>query len=308
MIIDQLIFGIQAPDLTLARRQDGVGEWQVARPTPGQQNRPWNLGSTGQLRINEWLARPTTGPDWIEVFNPQTRPVSIAGLGVSDDPMNPLKSTLPPLSFIGPRSFLVLQADEQTELRGRHLGFRLNRDGEWIGISDSAGSLIDSVEFGAQSADITEGSLPDGQRFTAFFPDRGSPERANLTDSDEDGLPDTWETQHRLDPRNRNDAAEDRDGDRMSNMDEFLAGLDPNDSSSVLAIMNVERIDAGFQIRLKRIPGRRILVQASTDPTAFTWQTVAEIFGETDSPPEGDLVMDSPLDADGPRFYRLVVE
>ena len=50
-------------------------------------------------------------------------------------------------------------------------------------------------------------------------------------DTDGDGLPDGWETDHRLDPLT-NDAADDPDGDGFSNAEEFAAGTDPQDPAS----------------------------------------------------------------------------
>ena len=47
------------------------------------------------------------------------------------------------------------------------------------------------------------------------------------SDDDNDGMPDTWESQHGLDPL-IDDAAEDSDGDGNSNLNEYLAGTDPN--------------------------------------------------------------------------------
>jgi hypothetical protein len=54
---------------------------------------------------------------------------------------------------------------------------------------------------------------------------------ANLTvlplDTDGDGIPDTWEASHGLDPANPADASEDRDGDGQSNLLEYALGTDP---------------------------------------------------------------------------------
>jgi pectate lyase len=44
-------------------------------------------------------------------------------------------------------------------------------------------------------------------------------------DSDHDGMPDAWETAHGLDPNDPSDGAKDRDGDRYTNVEEYLNGL-----------------------------------------------------------------------------------
>lgn len=52
---------------------------------------------------------------------------------------------------------------------------------------------------------------------------RGTP----YQDTDGDGLPDSWETTHGLDPRNPSDATADLNGDGYTNIEDFLNGLDP---------------------------------------------------------------------------------
>jgi len=47
-------------------------------------------------------------------------------------------------------------------------------------------------------------------------------------DTDGDGIPDDWETDHGLDPSDPADAAGDPDGDNLSNLDEFLGDTDPH--------------------------------------------------------------------------------
>jgi hypothetical protein len=46
-------------------------------------------------------------------------------------------------------------------------------------------------------------------------------------DSDGDGLPDAWETQHGLNPQDASDAMQDKDGDGYANIEEFLNGTHP---------------------------------------------------------------------------------
>jgi len=46
------------------------------------------------------------------------------------------------------------------------------------------------------------------------------------SDDDNDGMPDTWESQYGLDPL-IDDASEDSDGDGINNLNEYLAGTDP---------------------------------------------------------------------------------
>lgn len=62
--------------------------------------------------------------------------------------------------------------------------------------------------------------------------DMATPAGSNLNDSDGDGMHDSWEISHGLNP-NVNDAAADNDGDGYSNLTEYLAGSDPSTNGSV---------------------------------------------------------------------------
>ena len=47
-------------------------------------------------------------------------------------------------------------------------------------------------------------------------------------DSDNDGMPDEWETRHGLNPKDASDAATDLNGDGYTNIEDFINGLDPS--------------------------------------------------------------------------------
>jgi len=51
-------------------------------------------------------------------------------------------------------------------------------------------------------------------------------------DSDDDGLPDSWERDHGLDPLDPSDALVDLDGDGLTNLQEFLLGTDPRQADT----------------------------------------------------------------------------
>src|SRR5690606_19853377 len=48
------------------------------------------------------------------------------------------------------------------------------------------------------------------------------------TDDDGDGIPDAWEMQHGLDPRNADDALYDQDNDGLNNLEESSEGTNPH--------------------------------------------------------------------------------
>ncbi len=77
-------------------------------------------------------------------------------------------------------------------------------------------------------------------------------------DSDSDGLPDSWEIQHGLDPNDPNGvngAEGDPDGDGASNLLEYEAGLDPNDDTDVSS-GNTQNYDYDKNGQLKSSPER----------------------------------------------------
>jgi len=69
------------------------------------------------------------------------------------------------------------------------------------------------------------GHIIDSQADVGGWPEyRSAPPPA---DSDHDGMPDDWEKNHRLNPRQPLDGPEDADGDGYTNVEEFLNGTDP---------------------------------------------------------------------------------
>ena len=51
---------------------------------------------------------------------------------------------------------------------------------------------------------------------------KGTPGRAGEADTDRDGMPDSWETEHGLDPNDPEDRNDDPDMDGYTNLEEYL--------------------------------------------------------------------------------------
>jgi hypothetical protein len=100
-------------------------------------------------------------------------------------------------------------------------------------------------------------------------------QRVNLYpgDADNDGLPDTWEQRRGLNPA-VNDAAQDTDGDGMTNAQEFQADTDPRDGASrFLATPAPPPPGESFALAFTAAEGRSYAVQRSTD--LGSWTTLA---------------------------------
>lgn len=70
---------------------------------------------------------------------------------------------------------------------------------------------------------VTKGFITDPAQVGGYPKYEGRP----YEDSDHDGMPDSWETAHGLNPHDAADASADRNGDGYTNIEDFINGLDP---------------------------------------------------------------------------------
>ena len=134
------------------------------------------------LVINEFMAsndntiRDPQGQydDWIEIYNSGVDPVNIGGMFLTDNLSVPTKWRIPvnnpSLTTIPAGGYLLIWADEDSTDYGLHANFKLNADGEEIGLFDSNGTtLIDSIIFPEQTTDISYGRDPETNGERRFF-------------------------------------------------------------------------------------------------------------------------------------------
>jgi hypothetical protein len=180
-LLDSVAFGLQAGDFSIGRVPNGSPTWGLTVPTKGSGNFLAALGSPLNLKINEWMANPASGSDWLELCNPQANPVQLSDLVLSDNPTDRTQSRIPALSFIGAAAdrFQKFDADSSPSKGANHANFKLSTSGESITLFTSAGTVIDSVTFGAQQLDVSQGRYPDGSSTIMFFPGSDTPGKTN---------------------------------------------------------------------------------------------------------------------------------
>lgn len=102
--------------------------------------------------------------DWLELYNFGDEPVFLGDKYLSDKPNNPTKWPLPEIT-IAAGEFLLIWVDEDGPQGDLHTNFKLSADGEFIGLYDADANdnaLIDGLEFGEQTTDVSFGRLPNG--------------------------------------------------------------------------------------------------------------------------------------------------
>jgi hypothetical protein len=130
------------------------------------------------LVINEFMAsnnRSITDPqgqydNWIEIYNHGSYAIDIGGMYMTDNLSDSTKWRIPPATIISPGVYMLIWADKDVTDAGLHADFKLDSDGEEIGLFESDGiTLIDSVTFPSQTTDVSYGRYPDSADNWRFF-------------------------------------------------------------------------------------------------------------------------------------------
>lgn len=123
------------------------------------------------LVINEFVTANQAGPtdedgelsDWIEIYNPQDRPVSLAGWSLTDEPGQPDKWSFPDVT-LGSRAYLLVFASGKNRTGPQlHTNFKLNHTGEFLGLYNTLeGQFVDKISPGypRQFTDVAYGRYP----------------------------------------------------------------------------------------------------------------------------------------------------
>lgn len=137
-------------------------------------------GAPAAPQITEFMAANASGlrdedgdfSDWIEIHNPDSAPVSLAGYHLTDNPANPARWTFPAVT-LDPEAYLVVFASgkNRTDPAGRlHTDFRLSAGGEYLALVAPDGVTtitafapayppqFDNVSFGLGTVGLSGGA------------------------------------------------------------------------------------------------------------------------------------------------------
>jgi hypothetical protein len=124
----------------------------------------------GDLVINEFLASNDTVvadqdgefDDWIELYNKGNSTIDLSLYSLSDDASDLGQFTFPAGATLAANSYVIIWADKDLTQSGYHADFKLSADGETLYLSDATLNFADSIEFTAQTTDISFGRYPNG--------------------------------------------------------------------------------------------------------------------------------------------------
>ncbi len=182
-VVDYLNFPALPANQSYGAAPDGQPFYRqiMFTATPGASN---NLAlPPTNVRFNEWMAEntgfmtdPGTGKyeDWFELFNPSATSAELGGYFLTDDLGNPTQYQIPAGYHVPANGYLLVWADSKVSANSTnspdlHVSFKLSKDGEALGLYAPDGAPVDTISFGAQSANVSQGRYLDGGDLTLLM-------------------------------------------------------------------------------------------------------------------------------------------
>lgn len=125
-------------------------------------------------------------------------------------------------------------------------------------------------------------AVNDGQLNTSSF-DFVRVNNSATSDADNDGMPDAFELAYGFNRFDPSDAGQDADSDRMTNLQEYLAGTNPRNVSSVLRVTRINRINNNLVLSFLGGTGKTYAVERGTNIPVTSWQLVTNVNSGTSS-------------------------
>lgn len=175
-VIDYINYKVTSPNRSFGSYPDGQNQDRQVFHFPSPRLANDNRSIVVPITINEWLAsntRTLADPadrqfeDWFELYNSSDEAVDLSGFYLTDLLTNTTKFRIPPGYIVPANGYLLVWADEETGQNvstniDLHADFRLGASGEEIGLFGADGVKIDSITFGQQTDDVSQGRYPDG--------------------------------------------------------------------------------------------------------------------------------------------------
>ncbi|HMP42891.1 MAG TPA: lamin tail domain-containing protein, partial [Roseiflexaceae bacterium] len=108
---------------------------------------------TPAVIINEVMPNPSSGPEWVELYNRSNQSINLGGWKIDDDTIGGSQTLIAADTFIEPGAFLVIEL---------HTSILNNTGSDAAQLLDLHGNIVDSFWYSGTSAGMSYARTPDG--------------------------------------------------------------------------------------------------------------------------------------------------